>query len=145
MNTKLYKQVYALAGEMVEAAESDNDALFDGLYLQLKTLCEENETDAVKNHPVQWETLADFTGDSVEALAIYKKALSYAEAIEAYDYIVSINYAMGLLLFEEVDLADENRLQKALAAVQAADEYADKVNDQELQREIKTLLAALTE
>ncbi|WP_206045392.1 hypothetical protein [Oceanicoccus sagamiensis] len=145
MNTKLYKQVYALAGEMMDAAESDNDALFDRLYQQLKTLCEEHEGDTVKNHPVQWETLADFTGDCAEALLIYQKALAYAEAIDAYDYIVSINYAMALLLFEEADFPDEHRLEKALAAAQVADSLADKVNDEELQREIKNLLAALSQ
>lgn len=144
MNTKLYKQVYALAGEMVEAAESENDALFDDLYQQLKSLCEDNEADEVKNHPVQWETLADFTGDCAEALLIYQKALSYAQAIDAYDYMASIHYAMGLLLFEETDLPDQHRLEKALAAVQAADEFTDKINDQELQSEIKKLLAVLS-
>ena len=145
MNTKLYKQVYALAGELMDAAQSEDDALFDTLYQQLKTLCEDNEADEVKNHPVQWETLADFTGDCAQALTLYEKALSYAQAIEAYDYIVSINYAVALLLFEEVDLPDENRLEKALVAAQAADEFSEKINDEELQREIKNLLAALSQ
>ncbi|KKK65785.1 hypothetical protein LCGC14_2970630, partial [marine sediment metagenome] len=71
MNTKLYKQVYALAAELLEAAEADDDPLFDRLYEQLRALCYEHEADEVKNHPVQWETLADFTGDCSEALDIY--------------------------------------------------------------------------
>jgi hypothetical protein len=144
MNTKLYKQVYALAAELLEAAEVDDDPLFDELYGQLKVLCYEHEADEMKNHPVQWETLADFTGDCAEALNLYAKALTYAEAISAYDFVVSINYAVALLLFEEQDFPDDKRLERALNAAQTASDHLDRIDDPQLKKEIKKLLERLS-
>lgn len=145
MNTKLYKQVYALATDLLEATEADDEVTFNRLYDQLKALCYDNESDEILNHPVQWETLGDFTGDYAEALEIYAKALSYAEAISAYDYMVSINYAVALLFYEEIDMPDDNRLAKALETAQAASQYLDKIDDPQLNKEVKTLLSRLTE
>ena len=90
MNTKLYKKVHTLATELLEAAENDDGELFSRHYLELKTLCDDNEN-SDKNHPVQWETLADFTEDLQQALAYYQKALGYAEKIDAKDYMASIS------------------------------------------------------
>ncbi|MFA7554266.1 MAG: hypothetical protein WCY88_08450 [Spongiibacteraceae bacterium] len=141
MNTKLYKQTHTLASELMDAAEAGDDAKFAQLYQLLKTLCYDHENDPQKNHPVQWETLADFTEDSNEALAIYDKALIYAEAINAPDYLASICYAVALLLSEDSDL-DSNG-ENALAAAQQASEHAARIEDSELQREIATLLKKL--
>lgn len=141
MNTKLYKQVYELAGELLTAAQSDDDTQFDRLYEQLKTLCSDNEADDHKNHPVQWETLADFTQDNVEALALYDKALHYAQAIDAKDYMASICYAMAILFVEDATLDKEGG--KALAAAKQARQYAEGIEDTELQQEIAELLTTL--
>jgi hypothetical protein len=141
MNTKLYKQVYTLAGELLKAAETGENAQFGLLYEQLRAICYDNEADERKNHPVQWETLADFTEDSSEALAIYGKALGYAQTINADEYLASISYAMALLLTEVTALDEHN--EKALAIAQQASQYALKIRDSELQKEIADLLKTL--
>lgn len=133
LNTKLYKRVHTLATEMLEAAQSGDELVFTGLYQELQTLCSDNET-SEKNHPVQWETLADFTEDVPEALGHYKKALESAEAINAKDYMASISYAMAMLLKEE------GAIEEALVLAQQADQKAAKIEDKELQQEIKTFL-----
>ena len=97
MNTKLYKEVVQYAKDLMSAAEKDDEQVFYSLYEELKALCVENENIERKNHPVQWETLADFTENSGQALTYYKKSLGYAEEIKAQDYIASINYAMANL------------------------------------------------
>ena len=62
MNTKIYKAVLSLTDDLLAAAQEENQVKFDGYYNTLKQLCEEHaNTD--KDHPVQWETLADFTDD----------------------------------------------------------------------------------
>jgi hypothetical protein len=39
MNTKLYKSVLNLAGELMNAAQQQDQVTFDSLYGQLKALC----------------------------------------------------------------------------------------------------------
>ena len=97
LSTKLYKKVHGLAEGLLKAAHKEDQLTFDALYGELRILCEEHEN-TEKNHPVQWETLADFAEESDDALVLYKKALGFAEAESAYDYIASINYAMAVLL-----------------------------------------------
>ncbi len=138
MNTKLYKQVQQLAADLLAAAENENDRVFQQLYDTLKQLCHENEADAHKNHPVQWETLADFTEDYDEALAIYEKALTVSNACKTRDYNASIQYAMALLL------SDMGRETEALERVTSAKASANKIEDTELQREIAQLLKTLS-
>lgn len=137
MNTQLYKQVHTLATALLAAAENEDDTTFNQLYQQLQALCDEHEGDEHKNHPVQWETLADFTEDSTAALLIYQKALAYAVVIKAKDYAASINYAMALLL------RDEGDSEQALHLAEQASDYAVKIEDEELRREINTLLSSL--
>ena len=139
MNTKIYKQVHGLAIELIKAAKKEDEARFIPLYEELKALCELNEGDEVKNHPVQWEALADFTEDLHEAIAYYEKALAYAEAIQANDYMSSIGYSMATLLKEV------NQPEKAITCAHRADEAAAKSCDDELQQEIKDLLKSLGE
>lgn len=136
LSTKLYKKVHELAEALLEASQRDDTFLFARLYAELNTLCEENE-DSEKNHPVQWETLADFTEDSDDALVLYQKALAYAEADSAYDYIASINYAIAVLL------RDCGNLPGALAAAYQANEQVDNIGDDTLKQEISDLIAEL--
>jgi len=136
LNTKLYKKVHSLAEQLLKAAQKEDVSTFDNLYKELNVLCLENEGNE-KNHPMQWETLADFTEDSDEALVIYKKALALADATSAHDYIASINYAMAIMLKE----CGEN--EHALQAVQQASKQVGKIGDSTLQQEITDLLASL--
>ena len=136
MNTKIYKQVHAYAIELLKAADKDDEVRFMAIYADLKTLCEENEH-SEKNHPVQWEALADFTDDTDAALVIYEKALAYARAIDAHDYIASIAYSAAMLSKES------GLLDQAYTLAAEANESAPNVSDNELKREISTLLKAL--
>lgn len=137
MNTKIYKRVHTLAGDLVRAAQKQDESSFLSLYAQLKELCEEHES-TEKDHPVQWETLADFTEDSTEALRIYEKASGLAEAIESHDFLASINYAIACIyqqLERPVDAI--NHANQALKSV-------PKIEDASLQNDIKTLVAELS-
>lgn len=143
MNTKLYKQVFSLAGELLDAAENDQHELFEQLYGSLQQLCEQHEHE-VNNHPVQWETLADFTEDGTQALSLYQKALSYAQALQATDYIASISYAMALLLRDDNELREQLEPGLCLDLAKQAQSYAVETDDSELQRETQQLLASLS-
>lgn len=136
LNTKLYKSVLNLAGELVETAQRKNQTQFDALYTRLENICIENEnTD--KDHPVQWETLADFTDDFAKAIQLYEKALVKATAINAKDYLSSIGYSLATM---HVELGQTDA---AIASLKEAKVSANKIPDKELKAEIDELLADL--
>lgn len=136
MNTKIYKRVLSLTDSLMAAAEQDNQTLFDGFYLELKQLCEENDQ-SDKDHPVQWETLADFTEDLTQAVSLYEVALAKAEAINSKDFCSSIGFSIASL---KVELDDKAGAIKHLEKAKLA---ANKIVDKELKAEIHDLLEKL--
>lgn len=137
VNTKIYQSVYILAEELLEANNRGNQEVFDTLYATLQAICTDNEnTD--KDHPVQWETLADFTEELEEALVIYEKALAKAIAINSKDFMSSIAFSMAVLQIEvgQTDAAIKN-LQNAKIS-------CNKIEDKVLKNEIHDLLVKLT-
>lgn len=136
MNTKIYKRVLFLTDNLMAAAQEENQTKFDGFYLELKELCEEHEnTD--KDHPVQWETLADFTDDLALAVTIYEQALVKAEAINSKDFRSSIGFSIAAL---KVELGDETG---AIEHLEKAKISCNKIVDKELKAEIHDLLEKL--
>ena len=138
INTKIYKSVYSLSEKLMAAARKDNAEVFESLYAELKTICLDNEnTD--KDHPEQWETLADFTEDLEEAVTGYKKALEKATAINSKDHMSSIAFSMASLQLELDDIV------AATQNLQDAKISANKIADKDLKKEIDDLLKTLTE
>ncbi len=136
MNTKIYKRVLSLTDNLLGAVQQRNQTRFDGYYLELKQLCEEHEnTD--KDHPVQWETLADFTDDLALAVTIYEHALVKAEAINSKDFRSSISFSAASL---KVELGDP---VGAIEHLEKAKISCNKIIDKELKAEIHDLLEEL--
>jgi tetratricopeptide (TPR) repeat protein len=136
MNTKIYTSVHSLAQQLMEAADKEDRESFDSLYTELKAICIDNEnTD--KDHPVQWETLADFTEELEDAVAGYEKALEKSIAINSKDHMSSIAFAMATVQIElgQTDAAIKN--------LQAAKINANNIEDKELKVEIDELLETL--
>lgn len=136
MNTKIYKSVHNLAGELMTAANKDDQETFDSLYAVLKTICLTHEN-TEKDHPVQWETLADFTEDLNEAITIYQKALAKATAINSKDFMSSIAFAMATL---QVELGQRDA---AIENLKSAKTNSNKIADKDLKAEIHDLLEEL--
>tara|TARA_R100000049_G_C1945580_1_gene90622 strand:- start:260 stop:682 length:423 start_codon:yes stop_codon:yes gene_type:complete len=137
INTKIYKAVYELAEKLMKAAAKDDRATFEALYAELEAICTEHENTG-KDHPEQWETLADFTEELEDALPIYQKALDKAVAKQSNDHIASIGFSMAAL---QVELGDT---QAAIERLQQAQASARTIEDNELKAEIDELLATLT-
>lgn len=136
INTKIYKAIYKLAEELLEADRKGDQVAFDAFYAELKAICTDNEnTD--KDHPEQWETLADFTEDLDEALVIYDKALIKATAMNSKDHMSSIAFSMAVL---QIEMGDT---EAAIKSLQNAKISANKIEDKEFKVEIDELLATL--
>lgn len=136
MNTKIYKRVLFLTDHLMAAAQEQDQAKFDGFYAELKQLCEENENTDI-DHPVQWETLADFTDDLPLAITIYEQALLKAEAINDKDFRSSISYSIATMKIELDDKAG------AIESLEKAKISCNKISDKELKAEIHDLLEEL--
>lgn len=136
LNTKIYKSVYSLSEKLLAAANKDDRAAFELLFEELKAICVEHEnTD--KDHPEQWETLADFTEELEDAVVAYKKALQKAIAVNSKDHMSSIAFSMASL---QVELGQK---EAAIESLQAAKISANKIIDKELKAEIDELLEKL--
>lgn len=138
MNTKIYKSVHNLAEKLMQAASKEDRRAFDSLYAELKAICIDNEN-TEKDHPVQWETLADFTEELEDALVIYEKALEKSTAINSKDYMSSIAFSMATL---QIELGQTDA---ALNNLRDAKVSANKIEDKELKIEIDELIQTLLE
>ncbi|WP_372844506.1 tetratricopeptide repeat protein [Psychrobacter sp.] len=136
INTKIYHSIYVLAEKLLEADSANDKKAFDTLYVQLKDLCIENEK-GNKDHPEQWETLADFTEDLDEALVIYQKALDKAAAIDSKEHLSSIAFSMAELQNEL------GQTEAAIKSLQSAKITASKLDDKAFKSEINQMLAKL--
>ncbi|RUR32921.1 tetratricopeptide repeat protein [Vreelandella andesensis] len=136
INTKVYKAVYELAEKLMKAAAKDDRETFDALFAELNAICIDNEnTD--KDHPEQWETLADFTEELEDALPIYQKALDKAVAKQSKDHMSSIGFSMAML---QVELGQTDN---AIQSLEQAKASAYGIEDNELKAEIDQLLETL--
>lgn len=138
MSTQIYKSVHDLAEQLMTAAKKEDRETFKSLYAKLQSICIDNES-SNKDHPVQWETLADFTEDLEDAVAGYAKALEKATAMNSKDYMSSIAFSMATLQLE-LGLTDE-----AIKNLEAAKASSNKIEDKELKAEIHDLLTSLLE
>lgn len=136
INTKIYKAIYNLAEDLLEADSQDDQQRFDALYAELKALCTDNE-ETDRDHPEQWETLADFTVDLEQALVIYQKALDKAVKINSKNHMASIAYSMAEL---QLELGQK---EQAIESLKNAKISANKIEDKEFKTEIDERLNAL--
>lgn len=81
MSGTLFKQVELLAEQMLEAAEADDEPRFYQHYEALEALCMSHQGKK-SDHPVLWETLADFSEDNPRAIALYQQAFSLADQLK---------------------------------------------------------------
>ncbi|NQZ33103.1 MAG: tetratricopeptide repeat protein [Oceanospirillaceae bacterium] len=138
MNTKIYKAVHDLAEKLMQAASKEDRETFDALYNELKAICIDNDnTD--KDHPVQWETLADFTEELEDALAVYAKALEKSKVINSKDHLSSIAFSMATL---QIELGQNDA---AIQNLQDAKISANKIEDKAFKIEIDKLLTKMLE
>ncbi len=136
MNTKIYAHVHALAEDLMDAVQKKDQTRFEDCYVELKQVCDDNEN-SEKDHPVQWETLADFTDDFALAISLYDKALVKAEAINSKDFRSSIGFSIATLKVELGETAS------AIEYLENAKISCNKIPDKDLKAEIHDLLEKL--
>jgi len=138
MKAPLYADILAICQEIANASNTDNDELRLASCKKLQVLCATNQ-DSPKDHPLQWEALADFTDDGEQAMDIYEVALATAEKLALPVFTASAYLAMAL---RQVEFEEK---EQALVFANKANEAAQTIESEELKIEIAELLSQLTQ
>jgi len=137
MKAPLYNEILDICQNIANAsAKSDDDARINACN-DLQKLCATNQN-SPKDHPLQWEALADFTEDGDQAMDIYQIALSMAEKLKLDTFITSVYLAMAQRQQEFEDNA------KALEYANMASTAAQNISSEELKQEVQDFLSTLT-
>jgi len=137
MKAPLYTEILTICQEIANASTAENDELRLAACKKLQVLCATNQN-SPKDHPLQWEALADFTDDGDQAIDIYQVAIATAEKLALPTFIASAYLAIA----QRYNEFDEQ--EKALEFANKADEAALNVDSAELKAEISEFLAELT-
>ena len=134
MKAPLYDEILDICQQIANASAEGNDEVRDNVCKNLQKLCATNQG-TPKDHPLQWEALADFTEDGDLAMDIYEIALASAEKLNLATFTASIYLAMAQRQqeFEESDKAIDYAKQAETASV--------NIDSDELKQEIKSFLA----
>lgn len=137
MKAPLYNDILEICQNIANASAKDDDDARKSACADLQKLCATNQN-SPKDHPLQWEALADFTDDGDQAMDIYQIGLAIAEKLTLETFIASIYLAMAQRQqeFEEST--------KALEYATMASKAAQNIDSEELKQEIQAFLSALT-
>ena len=138
MKAPLYNDILSICQEISNASNNNNDELRLASCKKLQILCATSQG-TPKDHPLQWEALADFTEDGEQAMDIYEVALATAEKLTLPTFTASAYLAMAQrqVEFEEKD--------KALVFANKANDAAQNIDSEEMKTEIAELLAQLAQ
>ena len=137
MKAPLYNEILDICQNIANASEKDDDDARNIACGDLQKLCATNQ-DSPKDHPLQWEALADFTDDGDQAMDIYQIALAVAHKLKLDTFVASVYLAMAQRQqeFEESS--------KALEYATMANIAAQNISSEELKQEVEEFLSTLT-
>ena len=138
MKAPLYNDILTICQDIANASAADNDELRLAACKKLQVLCATNQG-SPKDHPLQWEALADFTEDGEQAMDIYEVALATAEKLALPTFIASAYLAMAL---RQVEFEEK---EQALLFANKANDAAQTIESEELKTEITELLTQLAD
>ena len=129
MKAPLFDEIITICQAIAEASSKEDETAREQHYQALIRLCSSNDN-SPRNHPLQWEALADFTLDGDQAIDIYKKGLACAEKM-ALDVSLASIYLSMAMRYQEME-----NLPEAKANAEQALGLIDKIDNEELITEI---------
>jgi hypothetical protein len=138
MKAPLYDDILTICQEISNASNAENDEQRLAQSKKLQVLCATNQG-TPKDHPLQWEALADFTEDGDQAMDIYEVALATADKLSLPTFTASAYLSMAL---RQVEFEEK---EQALIFANKANEAAQTIESDELKVEIAELLTQLSQ
>ncbi len=132
MKAPLYDDILTCCQDIAQASADDNDEMRLTALQTLQKLCQTNQN-TPRDHPLQWEALADFTTDGDQAIDIYQIALDCAEKLSLTDSKASVYLAMSLR-YSEFD-----EIEKATEYAGKAKALLPLISNEELKKEVDEL------
>lgn len=136
MKAPLYNDILTICTEIANASAAENDESRLAACKKLQVLCATNQN-SPKDHPLQWEALADFTEDGEQAMDIYEIALITAEKLTLPTFTASAYLAMAQ---RQVEFKENTQ---ALTFANKANDAAKNIESEELKEEITELVTSL--
>ncbi len=136
MKAPLFEDILSICQAIADASSKSDEQAREAQYQLLIKLCAANEN-SPKDHPLQWEALADFTNDAEQALDIYQKGLACAEKLDFIDYKASIYLAIAQRN-DEMDNAEV-----ALEYAEKANALVNELTNDELKNDVTEYLKTL--
>jgi len=136
MKAPLFNEILKISQDLADASAKDDENLRTQHYQALIKLCANNDN-SPKDHPLQWEALADFTNDSEQALDIYQKGIASAEKLKLPNFIASIYLAMAE---RHREMAEHDQ---ALTFANKANDLSESITNDELKSDISEFLQQL--
>jgi len=136
MKAPLYNEILDICQLIANASATSNDEARSNACKSLQKLCATNQ-DTPKDHPLQWEALADFTEEGDLAMDIYEIALTSAEKLKLPTFTASVYLAMAQRQNEFEDA------EKTITFAKKAEVASENIDSEELKQEIKDFLTSL--
>jgi len=136
MKAPLYDEILDICQHIANASAQNDDDARNNACKNLQKLCATNQ-DSPKDHPLQWEALADFTEDGDLAIDIYDIALASADKLQLPTFTASIYLAMAQRQQEF------SETEKTIEFAKKAEIASQNIDNEELKQEIKAFLATL--
>lgn len=133
MKAPLYDEILTICQAIAQASANEDEAGRLTALQSLQKLCQTNQN-TPRDHPLQWEALADFTEDGDQAIDIYELALQCAEKLVLVDSKASIYLAMSQR-FDEFEEAE-----KAVEFAKKAKDLLALITNNELKQEVEALV-----
>lgn len=129
MKAPLFDDILNISQQIADASGNENEAAREEAYKALIKLCAANDN-SPKDHPLQWEALADFTLDADQAIDIYEKGILCADKLSLIDSKASMLLAMAIR-FDEMEESEKSTETAAQLA-----ETVESINNAELKAEV---------
>lgn len=137
MKAPLYDEILDICQQIANASAQDDNDTRSNACKNLQKLCATNQ-DSPKDHPLQWEALADFTEDGDLAIDIYEIALASADKLKLPTFTASIYLAMAQRQQEF-----EEETEKTIEFAKKAEIASKNIDNEELKQEIQAFLTSL--
>lgn len=140
MKAPLYSEIFDICQQIANASAQGDDEKRALACKNLQKLCATHQN-TPKDHPLQWEALADFTEDGDMAMDIYDIALTSANKLALPTFSASIYLAMAQRQYEFEQAGEKS--DKTFEYAKKAAIASKDIDDTELIAEIKDFIAIL--
>lgn len=117
MKSPIFDEVIEICRSIATSSQEEKETEREQAYQNLIKLCAKHEN-TPRDHPFQWEALAEFTLDADQAVDLYEKGLAIAQKMSLVDAQASIYLAMISRYLETEQLEHAKANLELLQAIQ---------------------------